>query len=202
MRHDDFVWGNCRELRGTYSYGVDFGEGLCCNEGEGSFATPFVCGDVVVSAIRQWSRSAPHNKTQARSLTTGRLLGRRDGAALRGSTCVDGKRALLVGKRDIQIVSVPLLHRLWQQKQDSEIGAVAVSARHQGRNCSDGEPRCGQRARPHGAGDFWGRGGRTAFAAAPGFPDRQSSAAACATSMNISRQALVGVLAERVELDD
>ncbi len=126
MRHDDFVWGNCRELGGTYSYAVDFGDGLCCNEGEGSFATPFVCGDFVVSAIRQWSRTASHNRTQARSLTTGRLLGRRDGAALRGSTCVDGKRALLVGKRDVQIVSVPLLHRLWQQKQDSEIGAVAV----------------------------------------------------------------------------
>ena len=126
MHHDDSVGGSCRDGKGTYLYGVAFGEPLCCNGGEASFATPFVCGDVVVSATRQWPPATTRNRTQARSLTTGRLLGRMEGAALRGSTCLDGKRALLVGKRDIQIVSVPRLHRLWRQKQDSAIGAVAV----------------------------------------------------------------------------
>jgi hypothetical protein len=61
-----------------------------------------------------------------RIFATGRLLGRREGAALRGSTCLDGKRALLVDKRGIQIVSVPGLRRLWRQRRDSAIGAVAV----------------------------------------------------------------------------
>ncbi len=126
MHHDDSVGGSCRDGKGTYAYEVSFGEPLCCTEGEASFATPFICGDVVVSAIRQWSPATTRNRTQSRSLTTGRLLGRMEGAALRGSTCLDGKRALLVGKRDIQIVSVPRLRRLWRQKQDSAIGAVAV----------------------------------------------------------------------------
>ena len=126
MRHDDSVGGSCRDGKGAYYYSVSFGEPLCCTGGEASFATPFVCGDVVVSAIRQWSPTASRNRTQARSLTTGRLLGRREGAALRGSTCLDGKRALLVDKRGIQIVSVPGLRRLWREKHDSAIGAVAV----------------------------------------------------------------------------
>ncbi len=126
MHHDDSVGGSCRDEKGAYLYSVAFGEPLCCTGGEASFATPFVCGDVVVSAIRQWSPTAWHNGTQARSLTTGRLLGRREGAALRGSTCLDGKRALLVDKRGIQIVSVPRLRQLWREKHNSAIGAVAV----------------------------------------------------------------------------
>ena len=129
MHHDDSVGGSCRDGKGAYAYEVSFGEPLCCTGGEASFATPFICGDVVVSAIRQWPPATTRNRTQARSLATGRLIGRRDGAALRGSTCIDGKRALLVGKRGIQIVGVPSLRQLWREKHDSAIGAVAVCHR-------------------------------------------------------------------------
>ncbi len=118
VHHDDSVGGSCREANGAYVYLVDFGEPLCCADDVASFTAPFVCGDTVISAVR--------NKTQARALATGALLGRTAGAARQGSTCLDGKRALLVGKRDIQIVSVPRLRRLWREKDSTEIQSVAV----------------------------------------------------------------------------
>ena len=118
VHHDDSVGGSCREANGAYTYLVDFGEPFCCTDDVDSFTAPFVCGDAVISAVR--------DKTQARALATGALLGRTAGAARQGSTCLDGKRALLVGKRDIQIVSVPRLRRLWREKDSTEIQSVAV----------------------------------------------------------------------------
>jgi hypothetical protein len=123
---DDNVGGSCREARGAYLYRADFGDPLCCEAGEADFTDPFVCGDAVISAIQPWTPAPPRARTQVRALATGALLGRRDGAARQGSACLDGKRALLVGKRDIEIVSVPGLRRLWRERMKTDIGAVAV----------------------------------------------------------------------------
>jgi hypothetical protein len=123
---DDYVGGSCREARGAYAYLVDFGEPLCCDDDEPDFTAPFVCGDAVISALRKRAPPPAHDSTQARALATGALLARRPGAARLGSTCLDGKRALLVGKREIQVVSVPSMRTLWRQKIATKIGAVAV----------------------------------------------------------------------------
>lgn len=125
-REYDDVTGSCREAHGAYTYRADFGEPLCCSGDEPSYAAPFVCGEVVISAVREWVPPSSRDRTQARALATGRLLGRRDGAARQGSACLDGKRALLVGKREIRIVTVPSLRTLWRQKTATVIGAVAV----------------------------------------------------------------------------
>jgi hypothetical protein len=125
---DDSVGGSCQEKNGSYLYRVDFGDGLCCESEAGHFTNPFVCGDVVISSLLRDARHPPARRetTQARALATGALLGRREGAARLGSTCLDGNRALLVGKRDVQIVSVPHLRPLWRRKTAGNIGAVAV----------------------------------------------------------------------------
>jgi hypothetical protein len=123
---DDNVGGSCRESRGAYVYRVDFGEPLCCESEAPHFAAPFVCGEVVISTLGNWRPSSPRARTQARALATGALVGRATGAARRGSTCLDGQRALLVGRRDIRIVSVPGLRTIRRHKTVDEIGAVAV----------------------------------------------------------------------------
>jgi len=124
--HDDSVGGSCQERSGTYLYRVDFGDALCCESEAGHFTNPFVCGDVVISSLRDARHVPARETTQARAVANGALLGRREGAARLGSTCLDGNRALLVGKRDVQIVSVPRLRTLWRQKTAGKIGAVAV----------------------------------------------------------------------------
>jgi hypothetical protein len=126
QRLDDYVGGSCLEGRGAYVYDVDFGEPLCCVTDVQSFTAPFICGNAVVSAIRRGTRSQPRDATQARTLATGALVGRRQAAARRGSACLDGKRALLVGKKDVRVVSVPDLRVLWRQTIARGIGAVAV----------------------------------------------------------------------------
>ena len=123
---DDNVGGSCQDRNGTYVYRVDFGEPLCCGSGVAHFTAPFVCGDAVISALRNEMHHPGPETTQARALTTGELLGRRPGAARLGSTCLDGRRALLVGKRDIQIVSVPGLRRLWRERTPTDVQAIAV----------------------------------------------------------------------------
>lgn len=81
-----------------------------------------------------------HKTTQASALATGALLGRREGASRLGSTCLDGNRALLVGKRGIEIVSVPRLRRLWREKTTTEIQAVAVCGGTKARIIPEGYP--------------------------------------------------------------
>jgi hypothetical protein len=124
--HDDSVGGSCQERNGKYLYRADFGDALCCLSEAGHFTNPFVCGDLVISSLRDARYVPARETTQARALATGALLGRKEGAARLGSTCLDGNRALLVGKRDVQIVSVPRLRRLWRRKTAGNIGAVAV----------------------------------------------------------------------------
>jgi hypothetical protein len=126
QRADDNVGGSCRQGRGAYLYRVDFGDPLCCESDAPYFTAPFICGNAVISAIRDGAPSHPRDRTQARALATGTLLGRTEAAARRGSACLDGKRALLVGKQDIRVVSVPDLRLLWRQTIARDIGAVAV----------------------------------------------------------------------------
>lgn len=126
VHHDDSVGGSCQERSGAYVYLVDFGRPGCCTDGVDSFTAPFLCGDVVISAIRDQRLTTAHNRTEAHALATGALLGRMEPAARQGSGCLDGKRALLVGRPDIQTVSVPRLRRLWRTKTSSDIQAVAV----------------------------------------------------------------------------
>lgn len=126
QREDDNVGGSCRERGGAYLYRVDFGEPLCCESDAPYFTAPFTCSDAVISAIRDALPAHSLERTQARALATGALLGRAAAAARRGSACLDGKRALLVGKRDIRVVRVPDLRLLWRRTFASDIGAVAV----------------------------------------------------------------------------
>lgn len=55
---DNYVGGSCQEGKGTYVYRVDFGDGLCCESDAAHFTSPFICGDVVISALRD-EREAP-----------------------------------------------------------------------------------------------------------------------------------------------
>jgi hypothetical protein len=124
--HDDSVGGSCQERNGKYVYRADFGDALCCESEAGHFTNPFVCGDVVISSLRDARQVPAREITQARTVANGTLLGRKEGAARLGSTCLDGNRAFLVDKRDVRIVSVPRLRTLWRHKTAGKIGAVAV----------------------------------------------------------------------------
>lgn len=100
----------------SYQYLVDFGDPDALAQSH--FVAPFACGEAIVSVRR--------GVTQARDLATGALLGRIAGAARAGSGCLDGRRAVLVGKNDIRVVDVPHLRRVWRKALAGLIETAAV----------------------------------------------------------------------------
>jgi hypothetical protein len=119
VREDDDVQGECRApALHSYQYLVDFGDPSGAIGESSHFVAPFACGEAVVSVRR--------GLTQARDLTTGVLLGRVAGAARTGSGCLDGQRAVLIGKSDIRVVDVPHLRRVWRNALAGSIVTAAV----------------------------------------------------------------------------
>ncbi len=117
-REDDDREGECRASSpNKYHYPVDFGDPVIALQAA-AFATPFVCGNAVVS-VR-------HSATQARDLLTGALLGHMTGAARLGSSCLDPGRAVIIGKKEVWIVGLPGLRRLWHRSIGRQIKTASL----------------------------------------------------------------------------
>lgn len=99
-----------------YEYLVDFGDFGALKQHR--FATPFACGSAIISVHEA--------ETWSRDLKTGKPVGKIHGGALESSGCIAGNRAVLVGEKDVQIVEVPSLHRLWRRNLHSRIDSATI----------------------------------------------------------------------------
>ncbi len=116
-READAAQGEClAPPPNGYEYLVDFGD-LGALE-KRRFATPFACGDAIISVHQGVTRS--------RDLATGRPLAKVAGGALEGSRCVAGNRAVLLGEKNIQIVEAPGLRRLWRKDLHGPIDSATI----------------------------------------------------------------------------
>src|SRR5579871_524208 len=98
-----------------YDYPADFGD---WSPDHDKYVTPFRCGGAIVSTHR--------GVTRARDLVTGKVLGQAPVGALRGSSCLPGERAFLVGEHDVSIVEVPGLRTTWRRSLRVASGNAAV----------------------------------------------------------------------------
>lgn len=98
-----------------YDYLADFGDRSLAHE---KYVTPFRCGGAIISVHK--------GVTRARDPMTGKVLGKAAVGALRGSSCVAGDRAVLVGGHDISIVEVPRLRRIWRKDLRRPLATAAV----------------------------------------------------------------------------
>jgi hypothetical protein len=116
-READAAQGEC--LAPTphgYEYLVDFGDFGALEKRR--FATPFVCGDAIISVHQGVTRS--------RDLATGRPVAKVAGGALEGSRCIAGNRAVLLGEKNIRIVEAPGLRRLWRKDLQGPIDTATI----------------------------------------------------------------------------
>ena len=99
-----------------YEYLVDFGDVGALEKHR--FATPFACGGAIISVHQ--------GATRSRDLATGRPVAKVDGGVLEGSGCIASNRAVLVGEKDVRLVEVPGLRRLWRKDLPGRIESATI----------------------------------------------------------------------------